>query len=384
MNKLTSKQIAWLVGGGIAALFLLIFSFFAFDIHTVKGNEIGVMESWSGVDDEPRSPGTYFLFPGWSRRVYNYDMGVQVFVMNDNKGGDTKYAGRDADAYHVQSAEGQDMAISLVVQWRIDPMKIVQIHKMARNNIEDIVLRPVVMRLVKDEATVCKAIDAYSGEGLVKLQAAIQKDLCDPQGELAERGIIVEQFVIEGIKLDDKFIGEIRARQVATQRRNRAEEETKAAEAEALKAKAEAQADYNKRVVEAERDAKVAILKAQQEAESSVVAAKASAEKVELAAKADKKVQVLAAEAEKEAGVLKAQAIKALGEAKADATKLELTAYSVAGSENYVKMKVAESMAKGFEGIKGYLPSDMRVNILSESFMRSVEGLLGAPPVPKK
>lgn len=375
------KKILYLVIAGIMAVVLLVFSLISIRIKTVKGNEIGVKETWSeGVVSEPLFPGTYFLFPGWSQTIYTYDIGSQIFEMNDSAvAHDPKQKGAIVknESYHVQSFEGQDLGISLNLRWRIDAALVVEYHKKTRTDPEGKLIRPLVQRIVKDEATMLKAIDAYSGAGLVKLQADIQKDLVNPNNELAKRGIIVESFVIEGIKLDDTYIGEIRKRQVASQRKLRADEETKASEAEALKAKADAQADFNKKVVEAERDQKVAILLAEQKAKSAILAAEADAKKVELEANADKKKIVLGAEANKEADFLKAQAIEVVGKAEAEATKLKLSAFAVAGSDNYTKIKVAESMASSFQNIKGYLPQDMHVTVLSENFMRSLDAVLG-------
>lgn len=376
------------IGGGIAFFIGLILFFILFSFHTIQGNQIGVMETWSdGVVEKPLGPGTYMRFRP-TQTIYSYDIGMQVFVMNDEKdvekkgkkSKDASYAGADEDAFHVQSAEGQEMVISLIVQWRIDQSKIIILHTESRNNVEQIVVRPVVMRIVKDEATKRKAIEAYSGDGLIKLQQDIQRRLLAKDCELTERGIIVETFVIEGITLDKDYIGEIRARQVATQRKLRSDEETRAAEAEALKAKAHAQIDYNKRVVEAERDKQVGILKAQQEAEMQVVAAKAEAQKTELAAKADQMRVVLGAEGEKQAGLLKAQAIEALGKAKAEATRLELSAYSVQGSDNYTRIQLGKAMAEAQSGIKGYLPANLSVNVLSENFMKSIDSFMKGPP----
>jgi len=406
-NDNGNSKMILLVGAGIAAIVLLIFSLIAVRIKTVRGNEVGVKETWSeGVVAEPLFPSTYVLFPGWSQTIYTYDMGSQVFEMNDqapapDPKAKTPPAVKREGSYHVQSAEGQDLGISLNLRWRLDSAKLVEYHKTIRTDPEGKLIRPLVQRVVKDEATMLKAIDAYSGAGLVKLQADIQRDLTNPNGELAKRGIIVESFVIEGIRLDDKYIGEIRARQVATQQKLRADEETKAAEAGALKAKAEAAADFNKRVVEAERDQRVAILKAEQEAKAQVLSAQASAEKVELAAKAAQKQVVLAAEAdaqkveleakasktrtvlaaegEKDSGVLRAQAIEAIGKAEAEATKLKLSAFAVPGSDNYTRIKVSEQMAISFGNIKGYLPADMSVHVISENFLRSLDAMMGGP-----
>ena len=372
------KQIITLVLAGVILVALIIASIFIVDISTVEGNEIGVKETWDGgVETEPLQPKTYVLFPGFTQKVFKYDMSSQVFVMND-QANETYGEGRRRDSYLVQSSEGQDMRISLNIRWRRDPGFVVDMHKTVRGNVEEKILRPELMRVVKDKATTRTALDAYSGEGLVKLQSDISTSLMSPDSDLRKRGVIVENFVIEHIGLDPAYVEQIKARQVAVQERLRAIEETKAAEAKADRAKAEAQAAYEKAVVDAKRDKEVGILNAQKLAEQQVLDAQAAAKRVEFAAEADKNRNVLAAQGEQEAALLRAQAIEALGKAEAEATRLKLSAYSAVGSEAFVRIEVAKSMSEAFQNIKGYLPQDMTVNLLSDSFLKAVEAVVGA------
>lgn len=153
---------------------------------------------------------------------------------------------------------------------------------------------------------------------------------------------------------------------MAIQAELRAQQEEKAALAEAQKAKAEAQADYETQVVAGERDKQVGILAAE----------RAKQERV-LAAEADRQEQVLAAKGEKEAGLLKAQAIIAIGEAEAHAKEVNLMAYAVDGADNFVRIEIAKSIAKAFENIDGYLPGDMNITLLSTSFMNSLRTVMG-------
>jgi regulator of protease activity HflC (stomatin/prohibitin superfamily) len=365
-NKMTGGQ-KWLAAGVVAAL-LLIVTFTVFvEIHTVEGNEIAVLETWSGgVDDEIYPPKTYIRFPGFLYTYYDYDMSSQVYVMNDLPSTEEFAQGRDKDSYKVQSTEGQDMQISMNVRWRLDPDRLVHLHKTVREDFEEKILRPAMLRTVKDKATVMEAIAAYSGTGLVELQSKIQTALADPDGPVRAQGIIVENFVIEGIDLDPEYIGEIKARQVAIQAELRAAQQQKAALAEAEKAEAEAQADLKRQVVAAERDKQVGILAAEKTARERV-----------LAAEAEKQEQVLAAEGEKEAGELRAAAIVAIGEAEARAKEVQLQAYAVEGADNFVKIEVAKSMAQAFENIDGYLPGDMNITLLSSSFMNSLRSVMG-------
>lgn len=379
----------------IAAIVVLVTTI---KIVTIEGNQLGILETWSdGVKPEVLQPKTYVFIPGFNKTVHKYEASSQVFVMNDKSTHTKGTTGRATpDAYLVQSQEGQDMKISLNLRWRLDPAKLRQIHMTVNQDIEEKIIRPVVMRVVKDSATRMKAIDAYSGEGLVKLQSEIQNSLSGRDAtetkELADRGVVVENFVIEHIELDAKYIDEIKLKQLATQRTLRAVEEQKAAEAEALVAKSKAQADLNKSVVEAQRDKEVQVLKAEADQEKTILAAKGDAEKAVLAAKADAEKTTLTAQAEKTKLELEGEGKKlgmialaegtlAEGKAKAQSQELLLKAYNTPGADGWVKVQVAESFAKGVSGIKGYLPSDMKISLLTGNYLDSVDALTGQPNI---
>lgn len=355
--------------GSVGTALLLLVGVLLFDVFPIAGNEVGVKETYlGGVHPEPFHSRTYFILP-WER-MFKYSTALQVYEMSHAPAGGETTEGWDSEPYHIQSRDSQTMDLSLQVQWRIDPTKVVELHKqIGPNSIEAKVLRPIVLRVVKDEATTRDALTAYSGPGLVELQQVIEKDLADPQGELRTRGIIVDSFVLQKIELDPAYVSEINARQVAIQKEMRAVQEEKAAQAEALKAKAVARAAYETAVVKAEQDKQVQVL-----------AAQASNEQEILKAEAEKRKTVLQAEAKKESGELEAAAILAIGKATAEAKQLEFTAYGADGADNYVRLQVANSMGQAFSGIKGYLPSDMTVVTLGQSFLDAVQKVT-APPV---
>lgn len=355
----SGKALRKLIIIGIATIAGMIVIALLFSWKHIQGNEYGIMETWSeGVVNKVYAPGWYMLYPG--QTMYVYDTSVQVFEMSQAKN----------DGYRVQSQEGQDMNISMNVRWRLDPTKLVQFHKTIRKDAESKLIRPFAMRIVKDQATPLNALTAYSGPGLVKLQADIQNQLSG-QGEgkeLLDQGIIIINFVIEHIDLDPKYIEEIKQKQIATQKQLRAVEEQKAAEAEALVAKAMAQADFNKRVVEAERDAKVMVTAAQAENERAIISAKAEQQKL-----------ILEAEGKKQAQIALAEGILATGKAEAEAKKLLLQAWAVPGADAFVQVEVAKHVAAGFQNIQGYLPSDMKINTLSMNFMDAIRAIVGKP-----
>lgn len=351
------------IGVGMIALIVLLLC--TFSLHTVPGNMVGVKETFSGgVEPDPLPARTYFLFRP-TEAIYDYPLSMQVFVMNDKKETEGEQGeGREQDSYLVQSLDQQDMRISLQVQWRIDPAHVVEMHKQVRDNITERLLRPVVMLEVKNAATKRTAIDAYSGEGLVKLQGEIWSRLTSPEGELRQRGVLVDNFVIEHIGLNPEYTKQITDRQIAIQKKFKEDELTKAAEASALRAKAEAQADLNTQVVAAERDKQVGILQAEQKKQQAILAAEGS-----------KQTQMLQATGARDAALLEAEGTLAKGRASAEAQKLQLSAYAVPGADAFVKVEVAKAMSVSMSNVKGWLPQGMNVATIGEGWTQAVERL---------
>jgi regulator of protease activity HflC (stomatin/prohibitin superfamily) len=331
--------------------------------ETVKGNQVGIKETMSGIQTNILFPRTYFLWRGFED-IIPYDASSQVYELTN---------------YKVQSVEGQDLIIDLAIRYRIDTAKLYTIHTTLRENFNKKVIEPAVQRIVKDEGTKLRAIDAYSGTNLVALQNAIEGDLTRPESDLRTRGFIVEAFVIRHIELDSNYVAEIKKKQTATQQQLRAVEEEKAATAEALVAKAKAQADLNKAVVEAERDAKVQVLKAQADNERVILAAKAEQEQAVLKAKGEQQRFTLEAEGKMQAAISEAKGIEALGKAKADAQRQLLESYKVEGADAYVTIEVSKNVSDGMKNIAGYLPSTMSVNVISDDILKSVQGFLKKP-----
>jgi regulator of protease activity HflC (stomatin/prohibitin superfamily) len=343
--------IARLVTFGIILAVLAIVAMTSIKWETVKGNELGIKETFSGgVENKVYQPKTYMLWR-WFEDMIQYDVSSQVYDLRE---------------YKVQSVEGQDLKIDLSLRWHIDPERLVNVHKTLRENISKKVIESAVQRIVKDEATKLKAIDAYSGTNLVNLQKTIQDDLLRPESEIRSRGVVVENFVIKHIELDEKYIDVIKKKQIATQEQAAAVEEQKAAEAKALVAKATAQADMNTKVVEAERDAKVQVLKAE-----------ADNEKAVLSAKGEQQKSTLESEGKMQAALNEAKGIEALGRAKAEAQRLQLQAYNVPGADAYVTVEVAKSVSQGMQNIQGFLPANMNVSVISEDVLKSVKTLVG-------
>lgn len=348
--------------GALVVFALLVVGFFAMaEFPTIKANQRGVQENYSGLDQQVKMPGTYTLFRP-SQEMYPYDIDQRVSEIQQE----------------VKSADNQKVHITAKIRWRLDPEKVVSIHTSNRNT-EAALLVPEAINVINTRSTSEHAIAIYSGDTQNALRQHIEEGLKAPAGELRTKGVIVDSFVFVKVELDPEYTKEIVARQIAIIATTRAVEQQKAAIAEADKVKAEAQSDLNRQVVAAQRDKEVGVLNAQKDSEVKVIQAKASAQQTTLAAEAESQKTLIAAKAEaarnvaisdaqKQAELNRAVGIEAIGRAEAEAQKLRLSAYAVPGADAFVKIEVSKSLGNAFSNVRGYLPAGVTYNTVAKDF----------------
>lgn len=257
----------------------------------IAGNQRVVVQDWSsGVQNSTLGAGTNFYVPFMTSH-YKYNIGTEKFIMGDAdlyNGKGSEYV--DYPAFKVTTGgkgKEQPATFSVTLQYRLDSSHLVSLHNKAQQNYEDLIIKPALTRIISDRATELEVLDFYSGKGRVSLQKGIEDDITN-HPHLSEVGIIVETFVIDSIRLDQKFVNEITGRQLATQKRLRAVEETKAAQEMANQVEAEAQANKLKRIVQAEALKQEKIKGAEALNESRILAAKAEAEEIKQKATAER------------------------------------------------------------------------------------------------
>jgi regulator of protease activity HflC (stomatin/prohibitin superfamily) len=367
---------------------VVILGLSSFSAKTISGNQVGVKETWNGgVDPDPLPPKTYF-YNRWTTQIYAYETSGQVYAMNDK---DEPFAeGRRVDPLIVNSRDNQQVVFHILVTWRIDPGHVIALHKNYRDNIDERLLRPAIVKAVSVRATLQDAIDLYSGEKLNQLRSDVEHDLKDPSGNLVTNGIVVDSFVIEKPTFMNKeYVDNIEKRQVQIIIQSRAHEEQLANEALALAAKSAAQKSLNEQVVQADAAKQVAILQQEATAQQSIIQTSANAKnavtqqeaeskKIVLAAQAEAGRQVAISEANKQAELNRAIAIEAVGKAQAAANSLLLTSYSVPGADLYTRIQVAQSFAQAINNVRFY-PPNATFNTVAGDFDKGLSLLVGQP-----
>jgi len=291
VELMTVKQKLAIIGVGLGTVMAFILFFMAFNWEVVEGNERLITQNWnSGVSEEVLTSGTHFYIP-LTTTVYKYNVGTEKFIM----GAKEHYNGAGSDfvdypAFTITtggSGNEQPATFSVTLQYHLDSTKLVALHKQSSKNYEDLIIKPALTRIISDQATQLKVLDFYSGTGRVELQNSI-RDAITVHPALSEVGIIVDTFVFDAIVLDQEYVGKIQARQLAYQDKLKNIEEAKAAEENAKKVEAVAQADKLKRIVEAEASKQEKIKAAEAANESKILEAQAAAEQKKLDASADR------------------------------------------------------------------------------------------------
>lgn len=348
-NQVSLKRKFTLGLVGIGSVLLLFGFFSVFNWEHVEGNERLVTQDFrSGVSDEIVGSGTFFYMP-IKTTIYKYNVGTEKFIM----GRKDLYNGQGSDivdypAFTVTTGgtgKEQPATFSVTLQYRLEPSKLVELHRTAQNSYEDLVIKPALTRIISDLATTQTVLDFYSGSGRVELQRNIEKSITE-NPLLGNVGILVETFVIDSIDLDSNYVAEITGRQLATQKTLRAKEEAKAAEEVAKKVEAEAQADKLKKIVEAEA-AK----------EQRVKAAEAAAQETKLAAEASR------FQKEQDAKGLLAQG---LAEAEV-ANKKKVSKYEGEAGKRQAQVEIEQARVELFKNMKieGVLPEKTVMTIIN-------------------
>ena len=382
-------------------LAVVILGFITVRPAIIDGSERGVWQTLGGVQDEIAEDGLHFYF-GWTTDLHDYYIGSDTFIIDDKTvNPDNTYMDRKelefnqpdvapveinvmmenlsaADMEEGKTTGPTPIVLSCVMQFHLDPGKLVKLHKEKTKSFRTTFLKEVVLRTIIDNTTILDARTIYQGAGRVRLQKTIATALIESP-RFNKYGIIVEDFVIREIILKDAaFLKMITAEAQAEQKRKTAIKEQAAAEAEALKVKAEAAAEQNKRLVEAETKKGELIAAAQAAAEQVRLAAEAQKQQVVLKAEGDKAQIVLEAEAQKSRDELEGEGLKlrkiaeaegvlALGKAEAEAKKLLLNAYLGEGGQRFAQVEIAKSLGEGIDKIM-WVPDSMGITTIAKDF----------------
>jgi regulator of protease activity HflC (stomatin/prohibitin superfamily) len=251
------------VGVVIAIILLLILLPLNAGLVLVQPNEIGVVFRQTGSGDaalrEPISPGLKWVVP-FIDVVEIYEISQQSVTMADSAiEGGVPISG----AVRAISADGQVIIVDVTVIFRVDPLRINEIHRSWRKTYVDGYIVAQTRSEVRNAISEYGAEQIYSG-GRAALEAQITAELRE---KMDREGFILTDVLIRNISFSQEFTDAIEQKQIAEQEAQRAVFLVQIAEQQAQQAVAEAQGRADSVVIEAQGEAQAIIIRAQAESE---------------------------------------------------------------------------------------------------------------------
>lgn len=363
MEEINLKPIIAIVSVIIAIVVAVLIS--TMFLHSNNIQDFQVIQSISG-NIEVRAEGGYYFrcFP----KIWRYPKVSAVFFSND------RAESKDNDGVVVRfSNKGQgDVSAQVVYRLYTDNETIKKLHAYAGGNID--VVDNLVLSKLKDIAMTC-ASRITSSQAIEDREAfanAIREHFINNK-ELAEVGIIVEQFSITLINFDEVTSNLFQAQQEADLQKKKAEaekanllmqkERTEAAAAQQIaESKGKAEVEKIKAITDAERQKELAEIAAKQQL------AVAELEKQRATVEASKKLEVADIQKKEETTkleIIKLQAQQQVEEAKAKEQQIKLSGAITEAEKVRLQMEketrigVAEAWSRGVAQMK--LPSTFMV-----------------------
>lgn len=256
-------------GIGSSVVILLVISAILFILGSglvyVESNERGVVKTIraGGVRPEALDSGLHWIVP-LVEQVITYDISNQTYTMSflPEQG-----AQSGDDSIRARTKDGQEVIIDASVIYRIDPSKVVNLHRVWQNNYESGVVRPEVRGVIRD------AVSQYGVEEVVSTKRAEMVEIISAQlsESFGENNLELLDFILRDIHFSEEYAAAVEQKQIAEQQAQQAAfvVEQKRQEAEQARQVARGQAD-------------AAVIAAQGAAEAQIIQAQAQAEANEL------------------------------------------------------------------------------------------------------
>ncbi|MGE5308199.1 MAG: SPFH domain-containing protein, partial [Deltaproteobacteria bacterium] len=291
-----------------------------FVAHRTNSTEVGIrVIKWSpfakkGLHPHVYAPGAVYFFAPFINDWYTFDTKLQNMEMTQ----DYRNARMGKDDLVFKTIDGNDIALDVIIAYRLDPARAPELlRRVGRNNhdIEEKLVRPIGRNVTRELFGELKTEDFYVAEKRTLAAETVRKTLNEV---LNPYGIIVESVLPKDYRFNVAYQRAIEEKKVADQSAERFKSETKATIEEYLQKLQQAQGEVNKMV--ADIDGEYAKAK-------------------------------INADAYYEQQTMYAKAIEAEGVAQAKGIEKMVEALNSSGGKTMIKLRIAEAL----QGKKIYL-----------------------------
>ncbi|MFH1416026.1 MAG: prohibitin family protein [Elusimicrobiota bacterium] len=189
------------------------------------GQRAVVFNIFKGVLDNELDEGLHIILP-YINKTTAYDVRIQEYTMSSMQGEGRLSA---PDGLWSPTKEGLQVGIDLTVWYRLDPLKVAELHQTIGPAYESKIIRPAVRSTVRHSISEFAIMEVYS-KSRKEIEQNIETSLRE---QLAKEFIIVDGVKLRDVKFTDKFAASIEQKQVAQQEMERWEYVKKQREKEA-------------------------------------------------------------------------------------------------------------------------------------------------------
>lgn len=197
------------------ALNLLVFS-----VVFIPPQQVGVVVSFpspDGVRPQPLRGGFHMIIP-FLERVRKYPIYWQNYTMS-NKYNEGDVPG--VDSIRARTSDGQEIRLACSLIYRIDSQQAVLVHVDWQDRYPQDLVRPLTRGIVRSEVSQF-TVDEVNSSARRDLEIALNRILNE---ELAEKGFVLDQFLVRDIAFSPEYSEAIEEKQVALEAQIRAEYE---------------------------------------------------------------------------------------------------------------------------------------------------------------
>jgi regulator of protease activity HflC (stomatin/prohibitin superfamily) len=228
----------------------------------VESTERGVVKTISagGIRQEALGPGLHWIIP-IVETVVPYSISNQSYTMSAAV---SEGQVQGDDSIRARTKDGQEVILDASVIYRIDPLKVVQLHIVWQNNYENGIIRPEARGIIRDAASQYGVEEVVSTKRLEMVQYItneLSKTLSDNNLELLD-------FVLRDIHFSEEYAAAVETKQIAEQQAQQAKFVVEQKKQEAEQARQIAQGQADAAVIAAQGAAQAQIIQAEAQAKA--------------------------------------------------------------------------------------------------------------------
>ncbi len=229
----------------------------------LQADEYGVVISAfqpNGYRPEALGPGLHWIVP-FVESVRTYSIARQTYTMSSTQ---SEGQVQGDDSIQARTKDGQQVFIDASVIYGIDPVHLIDLHRIWQNRYEENVVRPVSRAAIRD------AVSQFGVEEIVsskrsELEAAISNEIRE---KLANNNILMSDFLLRNIRFSDEYAAAVEQKQIAEQQAQQAKFVVEQKKQEAEQARQTAQGQADAAVIASKGAAEARLIQAQAESQA--------------------------------------------------------------------------------------------------------------------